>query len=355
MNILQKTISNPKVKILLLIIFVIIVIALFFITSNLSKSQPQNILTTPLIPATITVTPPKTINTIPLENTNPHNPGQKLVFNWGNLSSNIPSTIRNYKVSSPLVNSNTITNAANRLGFTAVDKSTNTSENSFLWLKDKISFFGSPKQNQIFYISSREIPKNTRVISATEAATLAKNIISNLFGDNLALTLSTNPEIKYLFLQPQNEEEPKDTSPETANIVNINFQQTIDNLPLLSLSKKGETFSVAIDTTNKLYLLYVHGGYLNLTEDKTVKILNLSELKSVAPSKALRISQAKDIPSEASFTKANTINVTVTNISLGYFHRADNSLFPVFVIKGNMSAKGLVDYPAIYIVPATSH
>ncbi len=348
---ISTLISNPKNKRYLFVAVIIIILLVPFLLIKLfSKTQAPLPLTTPIIP---TSTPTGVKVTTPLDTTNPHNPEQKLVFNWGTLSPALPSTIKNYIISSPLINPSTINNAANRLGFTALDKSRDTSETSYLWLKDKISFFGSPKQNQIFFTSSIEVPKNSGVISINEATGIASNIVSNLFGETLLTTLSSTPEVRYLDLQPRVEEEPLDTAPGTANIININFQQNIDSLPLLSLSKRGETISVTIDTTKKLYLLSVHGGYLTLKEDKSSELLTFSDLKSIAPSQALRISQSKDIPSEAAFTKSRSINVAVKSVSLGYFQRADNSLFPVFIINGNMSAKGLEEFPAIYIVPAT--
>lgn len=343
--------SNPKNKKLFFVIGIITLLLIPFLLIRLfSKPQTQIPLTTPVLPI---VNPTEVKISTPLDTTNPHNPEQKLVFNWGSLSPVLPSTIKNYTVATPLINPNIINNAANKLGFTALDKSRNTSDTSYLWLKDKISFFGSPKQNQIFFTSSIEVPKNSGIISMNEATAISSNIISNLFGETLLSTLNTNPEVRYLDLQPRVEEEPLDASPGTANIINVNYQQVIDTLPLLSLSKRGETISVTIDTTKKLYLLSVHGGYLTLKEDKTTELLSFSDLKNVDPSQALRISQSRDIPSEAAFTKSKSVNVAVKSVGLGYFQREDNSLFPVFIISGNMSARGLTEFPAIYIVPAT--
>lgn len=351
MNNFQNTLSNPKNKKIFFILVILVVILVPFMLIRLfSKSQVQVPLTTPIIPTT---TPTEVKVATPLDTINPHNPEQKLVFNWGTLSPVLPSTIKNYTIVTSLISPSIINNAANKLGFTALDKSRNTSDTSYLWFKDKISFFGSPKQNQIFFTSSIEVPKNSGIISMNEATAISSNIISNLFGETLLSTLSTNPEVRYLDLQPRVEEEPLDASPGTANIINVNYQQVIDTLPLLSLSKKGETISVTIDTTKKLYLLSVHGGYLTLREDKTSESLSFSDLKTVAPSQAIRISQSKDIPSEAAFTKSKSVNVAVKSVGLGYFQRADNSLFPVFIISGNMSAKGLTEFPAIYIVLAT--
>lgn len=354
MNLLQKLYPRSKTQKIILVFSVVVIAVLPFVLIKLfSKPQPiQTPQTVPVIPI-ITLDEPKVI--IPLNTTNPHNPEQKLVFNWGSLPSQTFPTIKNYRISAALINTPIIMNAASRLGFTALEKSQNTSENSHLWLKNNMSFFGSTKQNQIMFISTSEIPKHTTNIRTDEAIAISQNIILNLFGETLIKTLNPTPEIKYLDLNPQIEDEPSETTPELANIVNINFQQTIDNLPLINLSKRGETISVAIDTTKKLYLLYVYGGFLRLTENGETTPRTFSQLKESAPSQAIRISQSKDIPSEAAYTKVKTVNIAVKEVNLGYFQRADNSLFPVFIIKGNMSSKGLAEFPATYIVPASAN
>jgi len=344
-------IFNSKNKKILWVVFLILIIVIFYILRQLFfKDQLEKRITVPIIPPTTTITKvPQT----PLDTSNPHNPTQKLVFNWGSVFPEIPQTMDNYLVSTPLITKSSISTMADKLGFTVSEISPYTDENSLLWINSNRSFFGSPKQNQILFNSTGETPKHLATISKDEALDISKKIISNLFGESLLSTLNINSEVKYLNLNPEREDDPQETTPFFANIININFQQTIDRLQLLSLSKKGETISIAIDTNKKLYILYVYGGYQNLTKKETVNLIDFSRLIEIAPISAIRISQSKDIPSESAYTESKNIIINVKAISLGYFQRADNSLFPVFIINGNMSAKGLEEYPAIYIVPAT--
>ncbi|KKS94170.1 MAG: hypothetical protein UW68_C0041G0003 [Candidatus Collierbacteria bacterium GW2011_GWB1_44_6] len=350
MNAITNFFSNPKTKKTIFISSGIIALIIIYIAIKvLPEAQTRQRLTIPVIVPTVTPQKPFT----PLDTTNPHNPEQKLVFNWGSVSPTIPNTMTNYSVKSPLINSASITVIANKLGFTTLERSTETDENSFLWMNDNYSLFGSPTQNQIMFNSVVELPQNNSVITQEEALSITRNVVSNLFGETVLSTFNPNAEIKYLNLQQQTEEEPIETTPDKANIINVNFHQTINGLRLINLSRTGETLSVAIDTSKKLYLLYVHGGYLSLAENGQSSLINFSSLIDTAPTNAIRISYSKDIPSEAAFTEASIVNINVNSVTLGYFQREDNQIFPVFIIEGLMSAKGLSEYPATYIVPAT--
>lgn len=346
---IPKFFTNPKNKKIIWIIFIILIVVIFYILGQIfSGDRQQNVLTIPIIPATITTTkePPA-----PLDTANPFNPEQKLIFNWGAVTADFPATITDYANSLPLVNSNTITTMANKFGFTTLERSPYSDEKISLWNNDHASLFGSPEQNQILFNSTTELAEHSGSISKEEAILLARSVVSGLFGEPLVATFNPNPEVKHFLLISNTEDEPTETTPEKANLINVNFQQLIDKLPLITLSKKGETISVAMDTAKKIHLLYIYGGYQSLKSKGSVPVPSISQLIEIAPTKAMRISYSKDIPSESIFTDAKVINIKVESIEIGYFQRNDQTIFPVFIVNGTMSARGVDSFPATYIVP----
>lgn len=349
---IPKFFTNPKNKKNIWIIFIVlIVIASYVLGQIFSGVRQQNVLTIPIIPATITTMkePPA-----PLDTTNPFNPEQKLIFNWGEVTANLPATITDYSSSLSLVNPNTITTVANKLGFTTLERSPYSDEKISLWNNDHASLFGSPEQNQILFNSTTELAEHSGTISKEEAILLARSVTSGLFGESLLVTFDPNPEVKHLLLVSNTEDEPAETTPEKANLINVNFQQLIDKLPLITLSKKGETISVAMDTAKKIHLLYIYGGYQGLKAKGSISVPGISQLIETAPTKAMRISYSKDIPSESVFTDAKVINIKVESVEIGYFQRNDQTIFPVFIVKGIMSARGVDSFPATYIIPISS-
>ena len=350
MNFLQKITLSSKTKRFLFFAFLVSV-SIILVVLNLftPKAQKVELLTEPLV---VTPTTSPTVYE-PLDTTNPHNPTQKLVFRWKTLSPDLPTTITNYAISTPLINNTTISNLANKFGFKAVNLSEYSNQDFKVWTNDSGSLFGSTKQNQIMFNSSLKIPVHSQSLSQKESIALAKKTIAGLFNEFLLSTMDLNPEVRYLNLNTEIEDEPLEVDASLANLININFQQTIDQLPLLSSSRRGETISLGIDTTNKIYLLYVHGGYLNLTKKDQREIPSFTDLVSIAPDKAVRISSVQDIPTESALTEAKTVNIEVNAVSLGYYQREDLGIFPVFVISGNVSAPGISSTPAVYIVPAT--
>lgn len=345
----KPNLTTPKSKKILWIIFLFLVIVIPYLLGQFfTGRQRQNALTIPIIRPTITATkePPA-----PLDTTNPFNPEQKLVFNWGAVTADLPPTIIDYTNNLPFVNANTITTMANKLGFTTLEKSPYSDDKFSLWNNDHATLFGSVEQNQILFNSNVPLPGHLGSISKDEAVVLARSVISGLFGENILTTLDPNPEVKHLLLIADTEDDPAETTPDKANLINVNFQQTIDKLPLLSQSKKGETISIAMDTSKKLHLFYIYGGYQSLKSKGNLQVPSVSKLIEIAPTKAMRISYSKDIPSESIFTDAKVINIKVESIGLGYFQRSDQTIFPVFIVKGIMSARNADPFPATYIVP----
>lgn len=344
--------SNPRNKRILLVILVIFAIVIpYMLGKVITGKQRHSPLTIPIIP-TATITPTGPI--VPLDTSNPHNPTQRLIFNWGITTADFPDSIPDYTSTTPLVNPNAITSIANKLGYTALQQSPYVDGTFYLWGNESTSLFGSPSQNQILFSTTSPLPATTTIIPKEQALILTKSLLSGLLGESIVSTFDTNPEVQYLSFNPQGaDEEPAKATPETANLININYHQLVDGRPILSLSPKGETVSVAMDTSKKLYRLNIYGGYQSLNKKGDMNVPSLSRLIEIAPTSAKRISYAENIEAEAAFTNSTVLNISVVSAEVGYFHREDQTLFPVFIIRGNMSARNLTSYPAIYIVPIT--
>jgi hypothetical protein len=352
MNYLKLFPLTRNQKILFFLIITTVVVVLFYIFSKIPQGE------SPIYTNTIPVIPTKTKRTeaeaVTLDPVRILNPEQKTIFNWGSVTTNIPESMGIYSIDVPIINTGTISSLIGKLGFSKQDQLTDLPEGDLQFINSANSLFVSTNTNQISYFTSLDIPPHNLNIPTSEAIVTAKKIISDLFGESFVLTLDKNPETRYFIHNPTSVEvEPKEATMESANVIAISFKQIISNFPIVSLSQKGGVVSVAIDTTNKLYSMIVNGGYQKVTEIKKDPLISFSNLMENATQQSLRISQSKDMNSERSFTDAKQINVTVKSVDLGYFQLNNDTLSPIYIINGIMSAKGLVEYPAIYIVPAT--
>lgn len=331
----------------------ILSISFFFLTisyliySNKNNKKYISTSTTPVIPS-------KSIKKILPESINVLNENQQTIFDWGNVIPDIPKSITNYKIVTPLINSSLIISLANKFKFTNSDKSKETSENTYLWINKNASLFGSPKQNQISYYYKYRIPDGIFTSQQEKIIENAKKNMSSLFGENVIETFEDTGKIKYLnLIQNQVEVEPEEVDQNNGNIAFVDFIQKIDGFPLLSRSRSGEIASIGIDTKNDIYHINLYGGYSVLEKIDEVTPLNFIELKNIAPSQAFRISFSKDHGSERFYSVAKVINVKVESVITGYYQQDNTKLIPVIIVNGIMSVKGLQSYPATYVVPLT--
>ncbi len=351
MNNLNFSNLTKRQKILLGITIGFIVLFLLVILLISSGKTPSIFVgTVPVIPTT-TISPSKLVTT--LDPVRAINPNQQISFNWNNVSPSFSESMNIYSVKQHVINNLTTSNLINQFGFANVKYI--ESPNGDIQLGSDLGvLFISPDQKQIAYKSLLELPKHTANISSPDAIKTAISTITNLFGPSFSTTLDTDAEVQYLLYVPQDADElPALATIETANVIVINFIQNVNNYPLVNRSQKGEIVSVAIDTTSKIYGVIVKGGYQEIAFSKKATLISYSDLQKNAPQNAVRISESKDLGSERAFTDAKLINVNVESVEVGYFQIGNNTLTPVFIIKGVMSAKNIPAYPAVYIVPAT--
>lgn len=339
--------QNPKNKILRYFILVLpfLIIIILFPKTNIKTAKT----TIPLVP----LITQKSTNKISLKNINNLNLEQKIIFDWNQIEPILPTKMNEYTVTTPIINTSTIISLANKFNFVSQDNSTEEDKSAFFWNNKTSSLFASTSQNQIFYRNNIEIPIHKLDISPEDSVMSSKEIINNLFGADFSNTLNDNPEIQYLNKIPNKiEEEPILVTNKENNLISIKFKQKIDNLPLVTQSRNGEILSIIIDTNKNLYSLNLYGGYSLISKQNEVKTLNLSQIKNLANTEALRITYSKNIGSENAYTKAKIINVSVTSIDTGYYQIDGLNIIPVYIINGVMSAKGVASYPATYIIPA---
>jgi hypothetical protein len=330
----------------------LIVAVIYTISSRFPPKPSSNFTDTiPVIPIADTN---QENNLITLDPVKILNPEQKISFNWGNIAPPIPESMEVYTINIPIVNDAIISNLISKLGFSNQDKQVGMPTGDIQLINNGGSLFASIKTNQISYFSNSILPQHTLNLSKDQAINSAREIISSLFGELFVSTLDNSPEVRHVIhLSTDVEIEPRDASVETANAVIISFRQDVHNFPIMSLSSKGEVISLILDTTNKLYSLLVSGGYQKITETKKTPLIDFAKLQENASIYSLRISHSKDMGSERGYTDVKQVKVVVKSVDLGYFQFNNSILSPIFIISGTMSAKGLIDYPAIYIIPAT--
>jgi len=341
-----KNVSRNKI---IFWVFVIVGLSLLIITNLLTpKQSTEPTSTIPVIPS---ITPSDYLASEPLPAENIFNPKQKIIFNWSNPTPQIPETMNGYKITVPLINPGTIAKTSEILGFTVADTIKTLNNTSFMWRNDKSSLFASIDQNQIFYTRS-EIPSHTNTITRDDALVNSNLIINRLFGDTFTKNISNDISIRYLILVPGIFDAKETSDPTKANLIELGYRQTIDNFPVVALSTTPKVFTIVLDTQKNVYKIDVFGGFLGTEKTADIELIKYSELQLRAPEKSRRISAVASTSEETAFSKASTLNVTVKSVQLGYFQRSDNSLFPVFLLSGTMSAKNMPDVAAEFFVPA---
>lgn len=277
---------------------------------------------------------------------------QKLVFTWSDTATELPQSIQNYQVKTPLINADIVSNLSTLLGFKSSDRARTLKETSALWQNSNGSLFASTSQNQLLYQQKTLPPKNISSVSKQAAIQTATDILLKYFGESFFNTLSKNPTVTFL-ASGQVEEDPilVDNSA-LANFIEIRFKQTIDNKPLVSLSDSTNTISLALDTAKNLYRLNISGGYLSIATSNKTSIIDRSLIIKTAPLKAYRIGSLSDVSEESLFLQKPTLFINVKKIELSYFLRNDNLIYPVYLLSGDMSAQDTATVPVTYLLPA---
>lgn len=336
---------NSKVKYLLYILIIVIVIVLLDIVQ--SSNLNQKISTVPLIP---TVTP--TDYSKPIPTPTEVFISQKLVFDWGTIKPTIPESVVNYSIRQPLISSTTIFGLSEIFGFSSSDKKQSTKNTSFIWANNTASLFASTDQNQIIYQKKGDMPPHSKIIQKDEAISTSLNILSTLFGKDFLQTLAPNPSVHYLKPQLSGYSPLVTNDPEVSQTIEVSFKQNINEFPVISLSGSADMLSVVIDTNNNLFRLSVFGGFYSLSTGNTASLIDFETLKATAQQKAQKITAIKNVSYESLYSTTPQINIKVKDLSLSYFQRNDNTLYPVFLINGTATGKNLPNIEATYLVPA---
>jgi len=275
---------------------------------------------------------------------------QEVSITLNNASVNIeekPQII--YRVINPLVTENLIETLISNLNFYNKDKINGTPEGDHLWINEKGSLFLSINQNQIVYTNSsnyQETPNSN--LSKEEIVSEATKQLQILLGSQAMETINTNPKIEFLYIDPKSiEVEPQKTEFDKANIIAVSFNQTINNLPVITDSPNTEIIRVAINKNKKLADLRVYGGFLSTKEIMNSKSPILDKIDNT---KLHRVSYAKDISSEKLFSDAKSMSITAEEITSAYYYQNNGFLSPVILLRGKMSTGRNIE-PATFIYP----
>ena len=343
---LKKITSSPKFKYLYYFVLALPVIIIILLTPR-TKVNNKETETVPLISPNIS----KALTTDSSKQKNIFNADQLINFIWTNNTPSLPQSMEEYYISTPLVNTANILSLANKFNFLSEDNISETEPGTYLWINKSGMLFGSIDQNQIGYSFTGNIPQHQNDISYNEAIEISKKIVAEKIKSDLVKSLDESPGVVYLTKKPESvEEEPLISNPKDNNLISVSYRQKISNFPLVTRSRFGEVITITIDTTKNLFLINIYGGFQAVSQKSSTKIPDYEKLKEFAGKEAIRITYAKDLGSEKELSSAKTVDVKVKNVSVGYYQENNASIIPVFIIDGTVATKGVVEYPAKYVV-----
>lgn len=337
--------KHQKVYLAFLVILVFIV---FIILLQPSQSVPVSgpipsitpSVTSPLAPASSL--PPELKLTVV-------NPSQKLFINWNGISLTPPNELPYYSISNPLITQDIIRSVAAKLNFTEANLKKTLKTTSTLYTKNNLSLFASTSQNQILYTNSSPIPSSTGFSDLSSIENSAGTYFSQFF-NNLTFNKIQEPEY-YLSQSP--EQYPEKSIAEKANLVRLNYTQSISGYPLLTTATGNSIVSFTFDSEKNLRSLEITGGFQGVKEITKLKIMNFDTLKQIASRLASPLSYdaITDIVSLAQTELEVTLDLK--NIQLAYFSSPDsNQAVPVFLLEGTLKGRNFSGIKASYIVPA---
>lgn len=277
---------------------------------------------------------------------------QKLTFNWNNLKIDIPSSSKIYIITKPLVNKDTITLLSQSLAFSQKDILKSIKSTSQTWKNENGFLFASIDQNQIIYSGTYKSLPNTSSITKEEAISTSNTILSSIFGDDFIKTLNDSPQVRFLKFNPSNYNPTAINNFQEAEYIEVGYKQTLNSLPLSSLSGNTNIITLVIDNQKNLFRLEISGGYLEVKTEGERQLDDINSIKINSPEKALKISSFSDVSLESKYLNLTNININVGNLVFGYFLTNDNYVIPVVFISGTATGNNF-SQQVTYVVSVT--
>jgi len=347
LNRIKKLYQHQKLLLLLILAFAIIAGVILSLITPARPVPTEVISPTPPPAGGSTITPGVTAP--PSLNLQPVNPAQKLFINWQSATITPPSELPYYTITSPLIDVNLIKTIATTLGFGSTDAKKTLATTSYLYVKNSQSLFGSTTQNQIQYTNSVAATTTVGFPSLTAINQKAENYLKQFFPD-LTFKQSGSPEY---FASTSVELYPEKTTPAKANLVRLNYEQTIAGFPLLTTATANSIISFTYDSNQILHTLEITGGFKKTTANEKLKLMDFATLRQVGSRLALPV--ALDAITDVTSLVQTELEVTldVEQLSLVYFSAPNGQqILPVFLLKGKVKGKNFLAVPAAYIVPA---
>lgn len=329
------------------IIFIILIMTIIVSIYNLINSiTPKKIAVTPTVP----VIP--TNNQLPRIVTPSIFPEQTLNLNWGNIIIDIPTFTKRYQITKPLINKTTIDNVSNALGFSSSDLQKSKVPTNHTWNNESGTLFASTSQNQIIYYNKINSLNKTNTVTKEDAIALSKQLLSDFFGNEFIGTLNEDPKVRFLILK-ENAYVPTEVSnPETAQYIEVSYNQLINSYPVSSYSGNNSIINMVFDNQKNLFHFQIDGGFSEISIGEDLSIIDLATLKEIAPKEAFKISSLPNVSLESEYIDSTNININVNNGYFGYFQTKENGIIPVVYISGTASSKNFSAQPVVYVVTA---
>lgn len=321
----------------------IMVVSIYNLITSITPKKAAVSPTVPVIP---------TNNQLPRIVTPSIFPKQTLNFNWGNVNIDIPISSKRYQITKPLINKTSIDTLSSALGFSTSDLLKSKIPTNQTWDNEKGSLFASTSQNQIIYYNKINSLNKTNSVTKEEAISLSKSILSNFFGNEFTSTLNDDPKVRFLILKENAYSPTEVTNPETAQYIEISYNQLINSYPISSYAGNTSILSLVLDNQKNLYHLQISGGFMEITAKEDLPIINFDILKELSPEQAYKISSLPNVSLESEYIDSTNINIKVNSGYFGYFQTKDNGVIPVIYISGTASSNSFSAQPIVYVVTA---
>jgi hypothetical protein len=335
-NFLKNIINLLKRKPLL---FLIIFIVIIFIVNFLINLLPKTSLPTQTVP---NISPTTTLPSV-LPVSNPKQP--PFSIKWNNLSFKSPKSIDYYSYS-PLVSPDTEANIVNSFDFSDqnLQKSTNSQVKG--WKNSQRSLTLDYANNNLFYSSGIVPQSSSDLITEDKIIQTATDLVSrhlNISSESLILN-------EVVYFQRTNIYDTI-SSKENANVFQVSFNQKVIDHPLVSQSETGAPVTLYLDKKLNLLALVVKKAIISYVKQSSADIVNLDYLKTLPPSRFLRIDSAPDLDSSFKLSLASYHNLDLQKINLVYIV-VDKYLLPVYLLNGTLISDTTGNQNSWYVTPA---
>ncbi len=327
----QKITQSPKILVLvgIFLFFFIIVLIILFSGKPTEKDATS-----------ITPTPTPVVGIITMEEPVP-TPTLKIV--WTTQDLNVPETMDIFSIKNPLINQKTGDLLAQKLGFESSNEQESISENLRIWSKGSASIILNFEDNLLQYSAGTLPQLAVQNVTDDTYFVTARNYSQNVFGIGTAQGL-INHSVTYL------DEHDAPISSDKAVVIRVSFYQSVNVLPVATISQSGAVFTLYLDKKLSLLSMSVKNAYSELSSLGKFKTTPLVDLISNSDSMALRINASSNQDISSEMVSSKTITFNQASAQTAYLSK-ENQLIPVYLLSGTVRAGIVQNQPGLYILP----